>query len=81
MAREYLQARVLASLQDEGVLLRCAFVGGTALRFQFGLLRLSEGLDFSLIAPGEDASFKLATAEVRRASVREGYPMWCLNSR
>jgi predicted nucleotidyltransferase component of viral defense system len=55
LAREYLQARVLESLQDKGVFLRWAFVGGTALRFLFGLPRFSEDLDFSLITQGEDA--------------------------
>lgn len=46
--REYLQAHVLYSLQSVRAFERIAFVGGTALRFLYGLHRYSEGLDFSL---------------------------------
>jgi predicted nucleotidyltransferase component of viral defense system len=73
LVREYLQARVLESLQDEGVFLRWAFVGGTALRFLFSIPRFSEDLDFSLVTPGDDAGFKSALTEVKRALEREGY--------
>jgi hypothetical protein len=37
-AREYLQARILQSLQDSGAFMSWAFVGGTALRFLFDAL-------------------------------------------
>ena len=37
LVREYLQARILESLQDNGVFLRWAFVGNTALRFLFSV--------------------------------------------
>jgi len=73
LVREYLQARVLESLQDTGAFLRWAFVGGTALRFLFSLPRFSEDLDFSLIKPGEDAGFRTALNEVKRALSLEGY--------
>ena len=73
LVREYLQARVLESLQAEGTFLRWAFVGGTALRFLFAIPRFSEGLDFSLLAPGDGAGFKAALAAVKRALEREGY--------
>ena len=73
LVREYLQARILESLQDTGTFLRWAFVGGTALRFLFSIPRFSEDLDFSLITPGKDADFKSATAEVKRVFEREGY--------
>jgi len=73
LAREYLQARVLESLQDAGVFLRWTFVGGTALRFLYGIPRFSEDLDFSLITPGEDAVFRSALTEVKRALNLEGY--------
>ena len=73
LVREYLQARILESLQDSGVFLRWAFVGGTALRFLFGIPRFSEDLDFSLIIPGKDISFKQAVERVNRAFEREGY--------
>ena len=73
LVREYLQARVLESLQDAGVFLRWAFLGGTALRFLYSLPRFSEDLDFSLITAGEDAGFRVALAEVKRALSLEGY--------
>ena len=75
LVREYLQARVLESLQDGGVFLRWVFLGGTALRFLFGLPRFSEVLDFSLITPGKDAGVKTAFTEVKRALGLEGYPI------
>ena len=73
LAREYLQARILESLQDAGSFTRWAFVGGTALRFLFSLPRFSEDLDFSLLRDGDDPAFKPAMEEVRRALSFEGY--------
>lgn len=73
LVREYLQARVLESLQDAGVFLRWAFVGGTALRFLYSIPRFSEDLDFSLIHVGEDAGFRTALTEVKRALSLEAY--------
>jgi predicted nucleotidyltransferase component of viral defense system len=52
LVREYLQARILQSLQDRGVFLSWAFLGGTALRFLYSIPRFSEDLDFSVVAPG-----------------------------
>ena len=49
--REYLQAFVLRSLHESEAFLNLSFVGGTALRFLFSLLRFSEYLDFSLEVP------------------------------
>ena len=46
--REYVQAHVLYSLQSARAFERIAFVGGTTLRFLYGLHRFSEDLDFSL---------------------------------
>ena len=48
MLREYLQAYALRIMQSEGVFRTTAFVGGTALRFLYGLPRFSEDLDFSV---------------------------------
>ena len=73
LVREYLQARILESLQDTGVFLRWAFLGGTALRFLFNIPRFSEDLDFSLITPGKNIGFKKAADEVARVFEREGY--------
>lgn len=57
--REYLQARILESLQVQGAWRSIAFMGGTALRFLYHLPRYSEDLDFSLEAP--DQGFDLRT--------------------
>ena len=73
LVREYLQARVLESLQDEGVFLRWAFVGGTALRFLFAIPRFSEDLEFSLLAPGDDPGFRPALIALKRVFEHEGY--------
>lgn len=47
-AREYLQARILGSLQRAGAMIPLAFQGGTALRFLYSTARYSEDLDFAL---------------------------------
>lgn len=49
--REYLQALVLLSLHESEAFRPLAFVGGTALRFLYGLPRFSEDIDFSLVRP------------------------------
>jgi predicted nucleotidyltransferase component of viral defense system len=67
LVREYLQARILESFQDHGVFLRWVFLGGTALRFLYGIPRFSEDLDFSLITSGKEAGFRTALSEVKRA--------------
>lgn len=73
LVREYLQARILESFQDRGVFLAWAFLGGTALRFLYGIPRFSEDLDFSLITSGKESGFRAALGEVKRALEREGY--------
>jgi hypothetical protein len=73
VAAEYLQARLLQSLQLSGTFLRWAFLGGTALRFLYGIPRFSEDLDFSMITPGADAGLESAIAHATRAFVAEGY--------
>jgi len=73
VAAEYLQARLLESLQLGGTFLRWAFLGGTALRFLYGIPRFSEDLDFSIIAPGTDAGLESAMAYGKRALVAEAY--------
>ena len=45
---EYLQAYILRIMHDNRVFRSTAFLGGTALRFLYGLPRFSEDLDFSL---------------------------------
>jgi len=71
--REYLQARILESLQDNGVFLRWAFIGGTALRFLYAIPRFSEDLDFSLFTAGKEAGVRTALASAKRALEMEGY--------
>lgn len=73
LAREYLQARILESFQDQGLFLKWAFLGGTALRFLYGIPRFSEDLDFSLILPGHDTRLRSALAQTGRMLEREGY--------
>ena len=53
IVREYLQARILDALQRSGAFQSWAFLGGSALRFLYGLPRFSEDLDFSLREPVE----------------------------
>ncbi len=73
VAREYLQARILLALQDQGAFVDWAFVGGTALRFLFQLPRYSEDLDFSLTEPGRDAQFVKRMRGVKKALEGEAY--------
>lgn len=72
-AREYLQARILQMLQDGGAFLRWAFIGGTALRFLYGMPRFSEDLDFSL-APGiDEIDFQKILGGVKAAFEAEAF--------
>jgi hypothetical protein len=73
LAREYLQARILLALQDQGAFASWAFVGGTALRFLFRLPRYSEDLDFSVTPPGADSRFEERMEAVRADLQREAY--------
>ena len=73
IVREYLQARILQSLQDRGMFGRWVFLGGTALRFLYAIPRFSEDLDFSLLTPGDDAGLPIALVGARQALRAEGY--------
>ena len=73
LAREYLQARILASMQRAGAMIPLAFHGGTALRFLYSLPRYSEDLDFALERPGRDYDLDAYAQAVRRSFVNEGY--------
>jgi predicted nucleotidyltransferase component of viral defense system len=73
LAREYLQARILQCLQESGAFLSWAFLGGTALRFLYGIPRYSEDLDFSLMAPQEPSGFRQALLDIRRRLEAEAY--------
>jgi predicted nucleotidyltransferase component of viral defense system len=71
--REYLQARILQTLQDHGAFANWAFLGGTALRFLFNLPRYSEDLDFSLTSLGKGARFNDLVRWARDDLQRETY--------
>ena len=73
LAREYLQARILQALQDQGAFQRWAFVGGTALRFLFSIPRFSEDLDFSLVDKGQNADFSGAINSIESLFKKEAY--------
>lgn len=73
LAREYLQARILQMMQDEGVFRSWAFVGGTALRFLYSIPRFSEDLVFSLIETGMQARFAEAMARIESGFRKESY--------
>ena len=75
LAREYLQARTLQGFQDDGVFMRWAFVGGTALRFLYSIPRFSEDLDFTALRStrDEDSGFRSALLRAKSVFEAEGY--------
>lgn len=73
--REYLQARILQSLQERGVFRSWVLHGGTALRFLYRLPRYSEDLDFSLYQPNEAEHFEEAVSKIRHWFESEAYQM------
>jgi len=73
LVREYLQARILQSLQDSGAFSNWAFLGGTALRFLFELPRYSENLDFSVFDVDAPSAFEKHTERVVGDLRREAY--------
>ena len=75
LAREYLQAQILASLQRAGAMIPLAFHGGTALRFLYGIPRYSEDLDFALECTAEEYDFRRYLRAVQRDMTSEGYVM------
>jgi predicted nucleotidyltransferase component of viral defense system len=72
VVREYLQVRILQSLQDEGAFLNMAFLGGTSLRFLFFLPRYSEDLDFSILS-SKDIFFENLLNNIKRDLEAENY--------
>lgn len=72
--REYLQAYALKVMRDEGVFRTTAFVGGTALRFLYGLPRFSEDLDFSTAGnEGDTYSFERLIKKIKEEFELAGY--------
>jgi predicted nucleotidyltransferase component of viral defense system len=75
LAREYLQARILAALQSAGAMMPLAFHGGTALRFLFAIQRYSEDLDFALEQPSPEYDFRRYLRTVQSELRAEGYDL------
>ena len=73
LVREYLQARILESLQRSGAMIPLAFQGGTALRFLYSIARFSEDLDFALERPSAGYDFKSYLKTIQHDFVSEGY--------
>lgn len=73
LMREYLQARILASLQQVGAMIPLAFHGGTALRFLFGIRRYSEDLDFALERANEKYDLRAYLNKIRSDLAAETY--------
>lgn len=73
LAREYLQARLLESLQRAGAMRCLAFHGGTALRFLYAAQRFSEDLDFALESAPEHYDFRRCLDHIRTDLEAEGY--------
>ncbi|HEV2124300.1 MAG TPA: nucleotidyl transferase AbiEii/AbiGii toxin family protein, partial [Chloroflexota bacterium] len=73
IAREYLQARILQSMQAAGAMIPLAFHGGTALRFLFSLPRYSEELDFTLERPSQEYDLRGYLRRINRDLEAEGY--------
>ncbi len=73
LTREYMQARILASLQRCGAMIPLAFHGGTALRFLFSHGRYSEDLDFALEGDRKLYDFRKFLASIHSDLTAEGY--------
>lgn len=73
LVREYLQARILESLQKSGAMIPLAFHGGTALRFLFSHGRYSEDLDFALEGNLGSYDFRGYLKAIRSDLTPEGY--------
>ena len=73
LAREYLQARILETLQISGGMIPLAFQGGTALRFLYDLPRFSEDLDFALERSDNGFDFLKMIERIQRGFEKEDY--------
>jgi len=73
LMREYLQARILGTLQHAGAMVPLAFQGGTALRFLYAIPRYSEDLDFSLEQARSAYDFRGYVQAIKAVFEAEGY--------
>jgi predicted nucleotidyltransferase component of viral defense system len=75
LVREYLQARILQSLQRAGAMQSIAFHGGTALRFLYNTSRYSEDLDFAVERAPEAYNFRSYLQQIERDFSAEAYTL------
>jgi len=75
VVREYLQARLLGTLQRSGAMVPLALHGGTALRFLYASARYSEDLDFVLERPSADYDLRTYLRAIRAELSAEGYAL------
>ena len=73
LVREYLQMRILQSLQRAGAMIPLAFHGGTALRFLYQIPRYSEDLDFALERQREQYDFRGYLGAIQRDMMADTY--------
>ena len=73
MVREYLQMRILQSLQRAGAMIPLAFHGGTALRLLYQLPRYSEDLDFALERHPRQYHFRRYLETIQRDLAADTY--------
>lgn len=73
LVREYLQARILGSLQRAGAMIPLAFHGGTALRFLYAIPRYSEDLDLALEQAKSQYDFRTYLRAIQSEFSAEGY--------
>jgi hypothetical protein len=73
LVREYLQARILESLQRARAMVPLAFHGGTALRFLYAIPRYSEDLDFALERTQSSYDFRAYLHAIQDEFLKEGY--------
>ena len=73
IVREYLQMRILQSMQNAGAMIPLAFHGGTALRILYQLPRYSEDLDFALERHPEQYDFRKYLLVIQRDFEAETY--------
>lgn len=76
LVREYLQSRILETLQRIGAMGPLAFHGGTALRFLYNTGRYSEDLDFALEHANGAYDFRRYLREIRQEFLDEDYDVF-----
>jgi hypothetical protein len=73
VAREYLHARILETLQRMGAMISLAFHGGTSLRFLYSIPRYSQDLDFALERNRAGYDFRAYLRRLQADLTPEGY--------